>query len=151
MTQSSDTILNAEDLDKGLRQLIGYSMKRATNAVTADAARVLEPLGLRLTTFSALTVICDAPGVRQTELAAALGIERSNSVAVIDALEKARWITRERSAADRRAIALHPTTAGILRQKQARLALMRHEDDMFAELSAMERRDLVRLLSRIRG
>lgn len=151
MTQSSETVLNAEDLDKGLRHLIGYSMKRATNAVTGDAARVLEPLGLRLTTFSALTVICEAPGVRQTELAAALGIERSNSVAVIDALEQAHWITRERSATDRRAIALHPTTAGILRQKQARLALMRHEDEMFADLSAIERRDLVRLLSRIRG
>lgn len=150
---SGDAMTDTTDiaLDDGLRELIGYSMKRATTMVTADAARVLEPMGLRITTFSALTVICNAPGVRQTELAAALGMERSNSVAVIDTLEKSHWITRERSAQDRRAIALHPTTAGIMRQKQARLALLTHEDRMFADLSPIERRDLVKLLSKIRA
>lgn len=151
MAGQTDTVLTEAALDTALRELIGYSMKRATAMVTADAARVLEPMGLRITTFSALTVICHAPGVRQTELAAALGMERSNSVAVIDTLEKAHWITRERSARDRRAIALQPTTAGIMRQKQARLALLTHEDRMFAGLSQIERRELVKLLSRIRA
>ncbi|MFD1509706.1 MarR family winged helix-turn-helix transcriptional regulator [Lacimonas salitolerans] len=146
---SSDTIHDAA-LDSALPELIGYGLKRSATAVTADAARVLEPMGLRITTFSALTVICTHPGVRQTDLAATLGIERSNSVAVIDALEKAHWITREREPADRRAIALRPTTAGVMRQKTARLALLGHEDRMFADLTAMERRELVKLLSKIK-
>ncbi|MCM2563038.1 MarR family transcriptional regulator [Lutimaribacter sp. EGI FJ00015] len=139
----------AAGLDAGLREFVGYTMKRATSAVTADAARVLEPMGLRITTFSALSVICHSPGVRQTELAAALGMERSNSVAVIDKLEKAGWIARERKSTDRRAIALRPTTVGLARQKQARLALLAHEDRLFAGLTAAERRDLVKLLSKI--
>jgi DNA-binding MarR family transcriptional regulator len=150
MSEDPDTLLAASDLDAGLRDLVGYTMKRASTAVTADAARVLEPMGLRITTFSALSVICHSPGVRQTELAAALGMERSNSVAVIDKLEKAGWIARKRNAADRRAIALHPTTAGLTRHKQAHLALLTHEDRMFAALTPTERRDLVTLLSKIR-
>ncbi len=150
MSDQADTLLAASDLDTGLRDLIGYTMKRASTAVTADAARVLEPMGLRITTFSALSVICQAPGVRQTELAAALGIERSNSVAVIDKLEKSGWISRKRSAADRRAIALHPTPAGLQQQSQAHQALVAHEDRMFAGLTAEDRRTLVDLLSKIR-
>ena len=147
----SETRTDPDDLrlDEGLRGLIGYAMKRATTLVTADAARVLDAHGLRITTFSALSVICDSPGVTQTQLAAALAIERSNSVALIDALEQAGLIERQRSEADRRAIALCPTARGQRLQARARAALDAHEARMFAALSEAERRQLVALLSRI--
>ncbi len=136
-------------LDRSLRQLVGYTMKRATHLMQADAARVLEPLGLRITTFSALSVICDTPDVTQSQLAASLNMERSNTVLIIDALEEAGLIGRHRVLSDRRSFALRATLAGIKRRRAAVAALEAHEDAMLAALSAEERATLVALLRRI--
>ena len=136
-------------LDRALRDLVGYTMKRATNIIMADAARVLEPLGLRLTTFSALSVICDTPDVTQSQLAASLNMERSNTVLIIDALEEAGLIGRHRVLTDRRSFALRATLAGTRRRRAAVAALQAHEDVMLADLDAEERATLVALLRRI--
>lgn len=136
-------------LDRSLRQLVGYTMKRATHLMQADAARVLEPLGLRITTFSALSVICDTPDVTQSQLAASLNMERSNTVLIIDALEEAGLIGRHRVLSDRRSFALRATLAGTRRRRAAVAALEAHEDVMLADLSAEERATLVALLRRI--
>lgn len=145
-----DTMIDETALDSVLRDLLGYVLKRSSNLVTADAARVLEPVGLRITTYSALSVIVQTPGVTQTQLAAALSMERSNTVAILDALEKAHLIEKRRSDTDRRALALHPTQIGQLKQRQATLVLRNHEDRMFEDLSPIDRRTLVALLSRIK-
>jgi DNA-binding MarR family transcriptional regulator len=136
-------------LDRSLRQLVGYTMKRATHLMQADAARVLEPLGLRITTFSALSVICDTPDVTQSQLAASLNMERSNTVLIIDALEEAGLIGRHRVLSDRRSFALRATLSGIKRRRTAVAALEAHEDAMLSGLSAEERATLVALLRRI--
>jgi DNA-binding MarR family transcriptional regulator len=136
-------------LDRSLRQLVGYTMKRATNLMQADAARVLDPLGLRITTFSALSVICDTPDVTQSQLAASLNMERSNTVLIIDALEEAGLIGRHRVLSDRRSFALRATLAGTRRRRAAVAALEAHEDAMLAGLSPEERATLVALLRRI--
>ena len=112
-------------LDRALRDLVGYTMKRATNIIMADAARVLEPLGLRITTFSALSVICDTPDVTQSQLAASLNMERSNTVLIIDALEEAGLIGRHRVLTDRRSFALRATLAGTRRRRAAVLGGVR--------------------------
>lgn len=142
-------IPSATGLDRSLRQLVGYTMKRATNCMMADAARVLEPLGLRITTFSALSVICDTPDVTQSQLAASLNMERSNTVLIIDALEEAGLIGRHRVLTDRRSFALRATLTGTRRRRAAVAALEAHEDAMLADLSAEERATLVALLRRI--
>lgn len=143
------TAASTAGLDQSLRQLVGYTMKRATHVMMADAARVLEPLGLRITTFSALSVICDTPDVTQSQLAASLNMERSNTVLIIDALEQAGLIGRHRVLSDRRAFALRATLAGTRRRRAAVTALQAHEDAMLAGLSAEERDTLVALLRRI--
>ncbi len=136
-------------LDRGLRPLVGYTMKRATNLMQADAARVLEPLGLRITTFSALSVICDTPDVTQSQLAASLNMERSNTVLIIDALEEAGLIGRHRVLTDRRSFALRATLAGVKRRRAALAVLEAHEDVMLGRLTTEERTTLVALLRRI--
>ena len=148
-TNTVDTTTVPFGLDRALRDLVGYTMKRATNLMQADAARVLEPLGLRITTFSALSVICDTPDVTQSQLAASLNMERSNTVLIIDALEEAGLIGRHRILTDRRSFALRATLAGSRRRRAADAALQAHEDVMLADLSAEERATLVGLLRRI--
>ena len=98
--------------DDTLRGYSGYRMKRAFNVVQSDLARVLKPFGLRMVTYSALTVIADSSGLRQSELARALDMERPNMVAIVDQLERKGWIQRNRVPTDRRAHALVLTEVG---------------------------------------
>ena len=146
---SADPASPVVGLDRGLRGLVGYNMKRAVHILQADAARVLDEFGLRITTFSALSVICDTPDVTQSQLAAALNMERSNTVVIIDTLEQADLIGRHRVPTDRRSYALRATLAGIKRREAASVALYAHEDRLLADLTPQERAQLIALLRRI--
>jgi len=98
--------------DDALRGFIGYHMKRAMAVLQADLNRALKPFGLRMVSYSALVMIVENPGLRQTQLADALAIERPNLVVILDGLEEAGLITRDKVPADRRAWALNPTLKG---------------------------------------
>ena len=67
---------------------------------------------MRITTYSALNLIVENPGIRQSELAKALDIERPNTVVILDDLEHPGWIDRRRVETGRRAYALFATLAG---------------------------------------
>ena len=95
-----------------LRGLVSYRLRRAVVAVMAEFNDVFAEFGLRRTTFSALTLIVETPGLRQSQLADALAIERPNLVQIVDELEKAGLVRRTTARDDRRAYALQPTEAG---------------------------------------
>lgn len=137
--------------DQRLRGFVGYSLKRAYHLIQSDAMRVLEPLGLRISTYSALTVICDNPDLRQSQLAEILSIERSNTVVIIDALEQQGLIARHRVPTDRRSYALRATPAGRRLNGAATHVLEAHEDRLLTTLSDEERRTMIALLRRIDG
>lgn len=132
--------------DLGLRAYTGYSMKRAFNAVQSDVNATLSPLGLRMVTFSALVVICDNPGLRQSDLARILMIERPNLVVIIDELERAEWILRDRASHDRRAYELRCTKAGSDLCAQAKNAVAAHDQRMTRGLSSDEIAALIKAL-----
>lgn len=129
---------------KTLQGLAGYHLRRASRAVQADLARTLKPLGLRMITFSALTVIGENPGLSQSRLAGALDVERPNLVAIIDELAGAGWLRRTPAPEDRRAHALYLTAPGRAHLGRALAAVRAHEDRLFggldpADLSAIGR------------
>ena len=126
-----------------------WHLKRAYNVLRSDLSRTLEPLGLRITTYSTLILIVENPGVRQSELAAVLDIERPNMVVILDDLEQRGWINRERVEADRRAYALVATLSG--RRVCARAVELdqEHEAKMLANLQEREINDLVAALNKI--
>lgn len=135
--------------DATLRRFAGYYMKRAFYVVQADVSQTLKPFGLRMVTFSALTLIADNPGLRQAQLAEALAIERPNLVVIIDELEARDLIRRERDPADRRAYALIPTAAGTDLNARAVAAVARHEDRLFGFLDRTRRTDLIAALRHV--
>ncbi|QOL81608.1 MarR family winged helix-turn-helix transcriptional regulator [Pseudooceanicola spongiae] len=137
--------------DRNLRGFVGYSLKRAYHLIQADAMRVLDPLGLRISTYSALAVICDNPDLRQSQLAEILSIERSNTVVIIDALEQPGLIARHRVPNDRRSYALRATPQGRRLHKEATRVLEAHENRLLTALSAEERQLMIDLLRRIDG
>lgn len=138
------------DLDRHLSGFLGYEMKRALAVLQADLTRVLGALGLRAVSFSALSVIVQTPGLTQSALADALQIERSNLVTLIDELAGRNLIMRAPVAGDRRRHALMPTAEGQNLAREASAAVEAHENRLFAGLTAEERHELQRLLTKFR-
>ena len=100
------------EADSTLRTLTGYQLRRAAAPVQLLINQVLGRFGLRRTTFSALTLIVDNPGMSQAQLAEALAIERPNLVQIVGELEASGLIERRTADGDRRAYALQPTMKG---------------------------------------
>ena len=135
--------------DAALRRFIGYRLKRAYNTIRSDMLHQMEPLGLRITTFSTLLLIVDQPGLRQSALANLLDIKRSNMVAIIDDLELKGWIKRKAAPEDRRAFALYATVSGE-RSCEKAVALAGEQDEkLMSCLSDGEQLTLINLLEKI--
>ncbi len=93
-----------------LKSSIGYTLRRAQIAVAADLLARMDGVGLRPTQFSTLLVVCETPGLKQSLVADALGIQRASFVALVDDLQKKGWL--DRRIVDRKSYALHLTSAG---------------------------------------
>lgn len=114
--------------DATMRNFVGYRMKRAFNVIQDDLARTLKPFELRMLTYTALVLIVDNPGMRQSQLADAMDIERPNLVVLLDELERRELIIRDRVPTDRRAYALKATLAGRQLYEAAVAAVTAHEE-----------------------
>lgn len=132
--------------DKTLEQFLGYHLKRAFNIIRSDLSQTLEPFGLRMITYSALVLIVDNPGVRQSQLSTALDIERPNLVLVIDELEQRELIVRERVPTDRRAYALKATLSGKRLCQKALEADLADEAKLLAGISDEERSIVIKAM-----
>lgn len=135
--------------DQRLRQFVGYSMKRAFLDIRDDLIVTLAPLGLRIMTFSALSIVVENPDLSQSQLAQSLRIERSGVVVLVDELEKASLILRNPVQGDRRSYALRATLQGRRLLKQAERKVRAHEKALLANLNDGEQATLNALLSRI--
>ncbi len=120
--------------DATLRSFVGYQMKRAFNVIQGDLVKTLKPFDLRMLTYTALVLIVDKPGLRQSQLAAAMDVERPNMVVIIDELERRELITRDRVQTDRRAYALKATLKGRRLYEKAVAAVTEHEAELLSDL-----------------
>ncbi|WP_146346357.1 MarR family winged helix-turn-helix transcriptional regulator [Falsiphaeobacter marinintestinus] len=137
--------------DDTLRGFVGYHIKRAFNVIQDDLTATLKPFGLRMLTHTALILIVDNPGLSQSQLAAAMDIERSNLVVIIDELEGRELIIRDRVPNDRRAYALKATLTGRRLCEKAVAACTDHEARIFAGLDTSTRDTLLKVLSSVRN
>ncbi|WP_421953202.1 MarR family winged helix-turn-helix transcriptional regulator [Pelagibacterium sp.] len=130
--------------------IVGYRLRRAQLSVFQRFLATFETLDLRPAEYSALTLIGDNPGRKQTEIAEILGIKRANFVALINGLE-GRGLTERRAAhGDRRANALYLTADGERFLARARSVQDDFEADCVARLGGAKARDtLLDLLSRL--
>ncbi|MGE0744532.1 MAG: MarR family winged helix-turn-helix transcriptional regulator [Rhodospirillales bacterium] len=125
----------------------GYLLRRAQLAVFDDFSRTFAAVDLRPAQFSVLLVIQKNPGLKQSEVSAALGIQRTNFVALIDKLEKRGLVRREPVAGDRRAYALVLTAAGRETLREALAIQARNEKRLAAMLGPGGRERLLELLA----
>ena len=138
------------DLDlSGLTSVVGYTLRRAQMAVFEDFIQRFSVLDLKPAQYSVLLVIGDNPGRKQSEIAAALGIQRPNFVAMLDELERRGLAERTRSATDRRSHAVVLTPAGRVLLDRAKDMQRQQEVDLGEILGPGGRDTLVDQLKKL--
>ena len=95
-----------------LPNAVGYMLRRAHLVVVKNFMTVCAKLDIRPAQYGILTVIENNPGLKQIDVSLALGIKRTNMVALIDALQKRDLVRRVTVKSDRRSYALHLTPKG---------------------------------------
>lgn len=134
-----------------LESLVGYNLKRAYLVVQEDFRAALGEEGLSSRVFAALTLTVENPNITQSALAKMLGIERSGLVAMVDFLEAKKYLKRTPVPGDRRVQALVPTKIGKAAHAELIATVKAHEDALFVEFTAEEKRSLLSLLRKIRS
>ncbi|WP_316231591.1 MarR family winged helix-turn-helix transcriptional regulator [Bradyrhizobium sp. SZCCHNR1051] len=110
-----------------LESHLGYFVRRLQHWIFRDVNAALAAVDLDVILYSILETIAANPGAAQIAIAGALGIERARMVALLDDLQQAGLIVRERSEHDRRAHALGLTPRGRLILKKANALVAAHE------------------------
>jgi DNA-binding MarR family transcriptional regulator len=137
-------------VDPGLLgEMIGYALRRAQLAVFDEAIRVFAELDLRPTQYSVLALVGHRPGLKQSDVAAALGIQRANFVTLFDGLEQRGLARRSPTPHDRRSYALHLTVDGERLLKRASTLVVDIEARLDARLGPGGREQLLALLRRL--
>jgi DNA-binding MarR family transcriptional regulator len=129
-----------------LPELIGYVLRRAQLVVFQDFFATFAPYDIRPAQFSVLTVIERNPGLTQSQVAAALGIKRTNFVGLLDALEKRGLAERRQTARDKRSYALYLTAEGATLMRKLKPVLRAHEQRMVSKVGEDGRDRLIALL-----
>lgn len=132
-----------------LPEHLGYALRRAQLVAFADVIATLQSVHLSPGEYSMLTVIAQNPGIRPSDLGAALAIQKANLVPVLAALDRRGFIDRRAAATDGRALALYLTAEGRRLLQRARRLQARHEERLAAKLGPRGRHQLLRLLNRL--
>jgi DNA-binding MarR family transcriptional regulator len=133
----------------GLADRFGFHLRLAQAAAWADLVAALQPFRLRPGGYSVLLILRAAPGSRQQDIGAALGIQRPNLVTMIDGLEKRGLIRRAVDPADRRAYALSLTGEGEALLAAADIAHAAHEARIAERLGEADAAALLPALRRV--
>ena len=137
-------------IDYGLLpELIGYQVRQAQIAIFRDFTASLADHGMTPTLFGSLVLIEANPGLKQTDLARALQLDRATVVTVIDTLEARGLVARRRAIDDRRSNAVTLTARGASTRAELTPRVAAHEARLVQELTEAERTTLAATLGRI--
>jgi DNA-binding MarR family transcriptional regulator len=129
-------------------EFAGQLFFRLWRASHTRIAAALESVGLTPASFGLLNVLGAREGAMQQELGAAMGIDPSTMVSLIDALETDGLAKRRPHPTDRRARAVAITPKGRRVLERARRMAVQVEGEVLRGLTAAERCELLTLLRR---
>ena len=134
----------------GIDDIIGYRLRRAQVAVFASFVKHFESAGLKPAEYSVLVLAADNPGLKPSQMAAALGIQRANFVALAAGLEGRGLMERKVAENDRRSHGLFLTAPGRDAVNMIARLQERFEAEMVAQLGGdAERKQLIALLKKL--
>ena len=132
-----------------LDRRLGYVLRRAQMAVFRDFFSAFEAFDIRPAQYSILTVIECNPGLKQSEVSEALGIQRTNFVAMVDELQRRGLVRRDPAPNDRRSYALVLTEAGRRLMGELHEVAERHEQRIADAIGAETHRRMFATLGKI--
>jgi MarR family transcriptional regulator, lower aerobic nicotinate degradation pathway regulator len=126
-----------------------FLLKRLGTIAKDRSVEAYEGSGSRPFCYGVLAVLEE--GVRETQatIADALGYDKSYLVGVLDDLEEAGYVERRRDPDDRRRHVVSMTSAGKKELARLRDLHERIDGELFASLTADERKTLQQLLAKV--
>jgi DNA-binding MarR family transcriptional regulator len=134
--------------DTEVAEFAGQLFFRLWRASHTRIAQALESIGLTPPLFALLNVLGARKGAIQQEIGAAMGIDPSTMVSLIDELETSGLAKRRPHPADRRAREVVITPKGRRALERARRLATEVDDEVLRGLTAAERRQVLTLLRR---
>ena len=133
-----------------LPSLAGYHLRLAQIAVFRDFDAALSEFDVTPGRFGLLVLIRANPGLSQSRLAEAIGLDRSSLVPTLNKLESERLVERRAAPADRRANGIWLTTQGSALLARMQRRVRAHETRLLRGFSAREKSQFIKLLERVR-
>jgi DNA-binding MarR family transcriptional regulator len=148
MTTSAELRTDTQPLSNELLVWHAHLLRKAGQEIAELAEAALSPLGITLRQFGVLNVVAAESGLSQRSIGAKLRIDRTTIVDLIDDLEEADLVVRERGV-DRRTFALYLSRHGARTLAQARDRVQQVHETFLEPLSPQERDVLRSLLLRL--
>ncbi len=114
--------------------LPGFVLRRAANAMMAELASRLAPLGLRISDAAVLQVVAGRADMTSSEIGKLLDIQRANMVPLLNRLDDARLIQRQ--PIDRKSQAIVLTDFGEKRLIEVLRVTVQFEEYLMARIPA---------------
>ena len=128
---------------------IEFTLARASQRSKDLFEQALSPLGLRSKHYAVLALLRENGDLSQQAAGQRLGIDRTTMVTVIDDLERSEYAERNPKPEDRRSYIVRLTSKGEQALVRADSAIASAENELLAQLSTAERRQLHLLLGKI--
>ena len=129
---------------------VGFHLRLAQLAVFEHFESRLGEIDVSPAIFSVLEVLHQNDGITQSKLAAAVSLERSSVVPLLDKLARRGLVERRASTTDRRHNHLHLTDAGRELLAEAIRRATVHEKEVCKPFTVAEKKLLLELLGRFR-
>ena len=127
----------------------GFLLAKLGVALKARAIEAFERAGFEAYHYSLLALLSEGDRETQGKIADTLGVDRSQLVGILDALENRGLIERRRDPHDRRRHSVGLTPAGRRQLVKLRAIVREVEEEFFAPLDADGRRGLHDALLRL--
>ena len=137
------------DPPRRIAELPSWQVGQVAAAAARLVAQALAGDGLRRQHYTVLSALAEQGAASQAALGRRLWIDRSDMHAVLGDLERAGYVARVRDEHDRRRNLVELTPSGARALKRLDVRVEAAQETLLASLSAADRRELRRLLTRL--
>lgn len=113
----------------------------------ADA--FMDRIGMHRAQAILLCTVCAAEGLTQSEIATRLAVQGATVTSMLQRMEEAGLITRQRDPDDNRLVRVYPTANGYTKEKEINARFQEFEGVLFRNIPAEQRALLRELLMRL--